>query len=405
MLVLIAPSVLFAQSNRGNQMSLTLTPPLIQISIAPGSPEWKSSLRLVNGNPYPITIYARVVPFTPDGETGNPKFASFSETENLPGTLSSWVKVPKDPIVIRGDSTAEIPFSILVPADAPPGGHYAAILVGTEPEIKKGTSAVSIGSMLASLILVRVPGEVIEKGDIRDFYVTDSVVDTPKATFVIRFENSGNVHIVPRGEISIKNMWGKERGKILINDGDNFGNVLPNSTRKFEFVWTGEENAFEFGRYRAVATLSFGEEGKQSVYREIAFWIVPWKPITLALLFLVGFFWFASFAIRRYVRRALALERERLGMFGAPAAGTTRPVAITAKALSTPIVREMADLSRSRAARQADNLTPYLAFVRKNALFFLFVLSLLAAIGLIGWYFMQVLEEERAFRVEVVREG
>lgn len=402
-LQLILPSSVLAQGSRDNQLSLTLTPPLIQVGIARGY-EWKSSIRFVNGNPHPITIYARVVPFSPDGETGNAKFPAITNPQNIQGTLASWIEVPKGAIAVREDSTADIPVRIRIPDDAPPGGHYAAILVGTEPDrLEEGKSGVAVGSMLASLVFVRVPGEVVEAGSIRDFYAVDTFLERPDARFVVRFENTGNVHVLPRGEISIRNMWGKERGKILVNDADGFGNVLPGSTRKFEFEWTGEENAFEFGRYTALATLSFGEDGSKTVYREAVFWVVPWKPILLTLLFIVGFLWFANFAIRRYVRRALELERERLGILP-PSGGEARSSAVlTAKTLSRPIIREMADLSHARSARQGDALTSYFAFIRRNALFFLFVLSIILVLSFIGWYFAQVLEEEREYEVRVLR--
>jgi hypothetical protein len=362
--LLAAPLFVLAQASsdtRGNQMRMTLTPPLIQIGLSRGT-EWKSSLRFVNSNPYPLTIYARVVPFTPDGETGNALLSPFADASQVsPDILAGWISIPKGPIDVSGDSTGELPLSIRIPENAPPGGHYAAVLVGTEPgTIEKGKSGVAVGSMVTSLILVRVPGEVIAR---------ESFLDAPEANFIVRFENKGNVHVVPQGEISIRNMWGKERGKIIINESANFGNVLPNSTRKFEFVWKGEENAFEFGRYTAVATLTYGEEGRKSVYRETAFWVIPWKPISIALLVIVGFFWFASFAIRRYIRRAIDMERERLGVPAVePAKQSNRPIEISARVLTKPVVREVGRLRREGDAVGSPS---FLAVVRDNPLFFL----------------------------------
>ena len=360
-------------------------------------------MRLVNGNPYPLMISARAVPFSPDGETGNARFGDI-EVAPDPTTLAGWITVPKTPITIAADSTAEIPIAIRVPSDAPPGGHYAAVLVGTNPgTVGEGKSGVAIGSMLASLVLVRVPGEVDERGDIRDFFVVDDLLDHPEAQFVVRFENSGNVHVVPRGEISIRNMWGKERGKIVVNDDASFGNVLPGSTRKFEFVWMGEENAFEFGRYTALATLTYGENGAKTVYRSTAFWIVPWKPVLATILLVVLSLWFFTFAIRRYIRRALALERQRLGISSVSA--EVPSIVMTAKTLQAPILREVRRLGED-SARSSETSRPvtYFTFVRENALFFAFMLLLIFLLSLIGWYFMQVLEEEREYEIRVVRE-
>lgn len=404
--LLISPWAVLAQTDRGNQMSLTLTPPLFQLGIAAGGPDWKGTLRLVNGNSYPVAISARAVPFTPDGETGNAKFGDIDAPPD-PTTLAGWITVPRGTITVGPDSTAEIPITIRVPADASPGGHYAAVLVGTSPgAIGEGKSGVAIGSMLASLIFVRVPGLVDERGEIRDFYALDDILERPEARFVVRFENTGNVHLVPRGEISIRNMWGKERGKIVVNDDASFGNVLPKSTRKFEFLWTGEENAFEFGRYTALVTLAYGENGAKTVFRETAFWIIPWKPVLTTLALVVFSLWFFAFAIRRYVRRALELERQRLGISSAAPLGEAH-VVVTARTLREPILRGVQRLSEdSKRSKEGAGvrLHAYVSFVRENALFFSFMSFLLIILTLIGWYFAQVLEEERAYRVEVIRD-
>lgn len=59
---------------------------------------------------------------------------------------------------------------------------------------------------------MRVEGDVQEDGGIREFRAIDSFLDTPDVTFSLRFENKGNVHLQPRGNIVITNMWGQREG-------------------------------------------------------------------------------------------------------------------------------------------------------------------------------------------------
>ena len=168
--------------------------------------------------------------------------------------------------------------------------------------------------MLWWFLLVEVRGDVREQGMIREFSTEKSVYQELSAKFALRFENKGNVHLQPQGDIVIFNMWGRERGKIPINQETQFGNVLPGQTRKFAFEWKGEENLFESGRYLARATLSYGRAERQNITRETAFWVIPVKPL---LIFFGGVAALLAFIValaRLYIRRILREEALRRGI-------------------------------------------------------------------------------------------
>lgn len=427
--------VAYAADNT-NSLILTLTPPLFQITQAPGS-SWMSSLRLVNSNHYDITVTVKVQDFHPDGETGNAVLEDKPQASPTDTThMSGWIETNANSIFIKQNTTAYIPFTIHVPPNADPGGHYAAIIVGTTPADIKGGSGAGVGSAVSSLVFLRVPGDVIEKGDIRDFYPNDSFVQTTDNSFVLRFENKGNVHLVPQGEIVITNMWGKERGKIAINELNTFGNVLPNSTRKFQFSWKGESNPFEVGRYKAVATLAYGGDARQMASRTTYFWVIPLKPVFGILLGLIFFGWFISWSIRRYIRKALSLERDYLGesayISPQPKAEMNKNMAhtanmaqstknmrrpeVTLEVLRRPIILGARDLGRTQvgvkkvspnknsSTEDKSKIALYIEWAKRYRLFILFVVVVLLGFSLIGWYFVEVFQSERAFQVAQVRD-
>lgn len=419
-LVFLLPTSALAQTPDTNSLTLTLVPPIFQVTQAPGT-EWRSVLRVVNANPYDIVIAATVTDFHPDGETGN------AVLEHIPvgdasdtHRMSGWISVHNGDIVIARGKTAEVPFTIRVPADADPGGHYAAILVATSPAGQVSGTGTSVSSAITSLFFMRVPGEVIEEGIIRDFYATKSVMQRASGSFVIRFENKGNVHLVPQGEIVITNMWGKERGKIIINEHNTFGNVLPLSTRKFAFDWSGESNMFEFGRYKALATLAYGEDGRKTAFRATYFWVIPIVPVLSILGGLIAFLWFVSWSLRRYIRRALMLERTRLGISEVepsartstrvePPASTLPPV--TLEVLSRPLVLGVRDLKQPQTQNTplpkeqetAFHVSLYIEWIKRYRAFFVFLLIFILGSTLIGWYFIEVFQSERAYQVKEIR--
>ncbi len=305
-LILLAPVAVFAQG--AETQTLSVSPTLFEMQASRGQ-TWVSQLRVINVNDYPITVYPQAVNFAPLGEDGRGDLIPVFSEETQGQTLAEWITVPPDPIVIDPQATAEIPLAVKVPDDAAPGGHYAAVLVGTKPPTEgSDLSQVQTAQFVTSLFFVRIAGDVFEAGDIREFSTEKGIVQTPEAALYMRFENTGNVHVQPQGDIKIFNMWGKERGFIPINHQTHFGNVLPKSIRKFSFTWKGDTAIYDIGRYKAVATLGYGEDGKKFVTSTTYFWVIPYTTILVTLLVLFIGVKITLWLIRRYIDRMLALS-------------------------------------------------------------------------------------------------
>lgn len=408
-LLAMPPSLAHGQST---QLSLSVTPPLIQLSLAPGQ-TWSSSLKVVNANDYALPLYASMAVLEPNGDEGQSKFTPVVEGDEG-NTLANWVTLGQTNFTVTREKSYDLPFTITVPKNAPPGGHYAAIIVGSQPlnEQVDGPT-LSVSSSISSLLFLRVAGEVVELGDIREFTTGKTFHARPEVNFVLRFENKGNVHIQPQGDITVYNMWGKQRGVIPINHKTRFGNVLPKSVRKFEFEWKGAWNPLEFGRYKAVAVLTYGSDQKQNVQSIRYFWVIPVKETALALGSLLVFTLFFFWAVRRYIRRSLAIEAQRLT--GRPAIRPRTKVAASAiakrNAKATAKVAAMVPTGRSglrglmalllRPARAALSEGGFFATIRRYPLFYMSLLIIV--VGLVGiiLYFTQVLQGSRSFDVEI----
>ena len=308
-----------------DKLILTITPPLFQMAIGPGE-VWRSSLKVVNTNSYDLTVYASTMNFEAGGEEGQGRFVPIlSRNSGIPLTagentvdsysLAQWIEITPDPIFIPQGKSVDIPFTVRTPQDAEAGGHYAAILVGTRPQNENANGAnILVSSQVSSLFLVRVNGDVREEGHIKEFRSGRTFYEKPDIDFILRFANTGNVHLKPQGEIAIFNMWGSEMGKIAINEKSDFGNVLPRSARKFIFNWQRDLNFLEMGRFKAAATISYGEDKRQSISRAVYFWILPSKPLLGVLVSFLVFILIIFLLIRRYVKKSLAGLEQRLNI-------------------------------------------------------------------------------------------
>lgn len=322
------PAVLFGyptgKANAFDKLTLTITPPLFQMAISPGE-VWRSSLKIVNTNPYDLTVYAGTMNFEAGGEEGQGRFVPILESDasrvSMDGTrhdsaessLAKWIEITPDQIFIPQGKSADVPFTVRIPPDAEAGGHYAAILVGTRPQNENANGAnVLVSSQVSSLFLVRVNGDIREEGYIQEFRTSRTFYENPDIDFILRFANTGNVHLKPQGEIAIFDMWGREMGKISINEKSDFGNVLPRSARKFIFNWQRESNILEVGRFKAVAAISYGEDARQNISRVVYFWILPGKPLLVIAISFLAFILIIIFLIRLYVKKSLAGLEQRI---------------------------------------------------------------------------------------------
>jgi hypothetical protein len=285
--------------------SLSVTPPLFQVSVEPGS-IWQSSIRIVNPNNFPLTVYAEVTNFAPSGEGGQGTFLPVLHDDTGKISLAEWITLNKGPYTIPGGQTQEISFIVEVPNDAAPGGHFAAILVSTEPPTDElGPIALATSQTVTSLFFARIEGDITEIGNIREFSVHERSLDNPQVEFSLRFENKGNVHIQPRGFIRIHDMWGNERGTIPINSESHYGNVLPDSIRDFRFSWEGNTSLSRIGRYRAEVALVYGQNEAQSTTGYTSFWIIPIRGLLITLVSLGVSVLVIIWLIRIYIRSML----------------------------------------------------------------------------------------------------
>ncbi len=407
----------FAQES----LSVTVTPPMFQLTIGPGE-SWSSNIKVVNNNTYDVTYAPQVVDFEAQGESGQGKFVplieSFASEPRSTNSLGSWIELSTEPFTIKAGKSADVPFTVHVPENADPGGHYAAIMIGPKEEDSATGSHMRVSSFVTSLLMVRIKGDIIESGRIREFTTDKTLYQKPEANFALRFENTGNTHLRPQGTITLYNMWGKERGQVLINESSNFGNVLPRSIRKFEFAWTGEDTLFDIGRYSAVVTLTYGDDGRQNTSATTYFWVVPVVPVLVTLGVLLFMVLTLTWFIRRYIRRALAIEYMHRGVAEHPDVPDRQVVApqhiSTFQALVQPIKEGVVDLRSVRSAAQqpAALETPaYVApltlggFVHKYKLFFVFLVILVLTIGGIGLYFKTVLVPHRDFQIQDISQG
>lgn len=225
-------------------------------------------------------------------EGGTPQFYSPDEDRMGQG-LAQWITVSAEPIVLEPGERTDVTFVINVPEEnVQPGGHYGAIMISSSPPDEEG-GMVGVASQLATLIMVRVSGDVREVGSISEFSFKEPKVwyNHLPIDFILRFENAGNTHLRPTGNLIVTNWLGNKTTSIKVNE--DFKSVLPMSVRKYEFGWhkgplndemsglNREWHNFGLGKYKAQLILNYGSTN-QIIVDEREFYVWPWRLMILA---------------------------------------------------------------------------------------------------------------------------
>lgn len=285
---LIVP-VTLAQESSGN--GLQISPTRTELTVDPGkTKEFSISVKNVtSGN---VLAKSLVSDFESDGLTGNPRI--ITDDRKTPYSISGMVKGLSD-LELKPDESKQISLTVEVPADSAPGAYYGVVRYTATPN-KPGaseTQQISLTASIGHLVFITVPGDVVQQIKLEELKISSEDGSTgvffKKPTKVaLKVKNLGNGFSQPFGNVIVFNPSNKEIFKYDVNSSDPKGIVLPNSSRIFEHKI---ENVKGPGKYRAVASVAYGNGGEVVDY-EVSFWYLPaWFVAVLALVliaFVVG---------------------------------------------------------------------------------------------------------------------
>lgn len=253
--------------------AVTVGPAKMEYSVDPGD-VIKATIFLMNETRQDATFYPDFEKFIEeDGQK------TFLKDES---DLAGWIETETSVFLLAGEKK-NIPFTLRVPENAEPGGHFAVMWWGTAPP--RNGKQVSIVTRAGILVMLRVSGDIREEGRLLNFSTADSkrIFWSFPVGFSVTFKNDGNIHLKPTGQIAVKNILGRTKAVVKVNE--YLLQILPGSKRSFEAKW--ETAKFAFGPYKAELNLNYGESQKQ-VSQSFWFVLIPLK-ILLIVIFALAF--------------------------------------------------------------------------------------------------------------------
>jgi hypothetical protein len=174
-------------------------------------------------------------------------------------SLRDSLYVEKKEISLEQGERALIPVTVSISGKENAGGKFGAVVVsatknnnGIEANDRAYTGATIIGR-IAALFFVTVPGEFKSEGMLTGFTTKENKIIFGSSEIPVRltFENTGDANLNPYGGIIVKNMFGGEVQKEVLNPWF----ALPNSIRTRDVVIV---SSGLFGKYTAIAQVNRG---------------------------------------------------------------------------------------------------------------------------------------------------
>ena len=285
-----------AQASNANAADgLQISPTIVEVNGEKGK-SYTVELKLTNVTASDLTFDSMVNDFSAKDETGTPS-VNLDTTKPSTASIREWVNVIGS-FTLKARETRIVSTTLRIPINAEPGGHYGVIrFSGRTPELEG--SGVGTSASAGTLMLVRVAGAVDEKLDLLTFQTTldgnpTGFFEYGPITFAARFENKGNVHVKPIGQIEIRNIFGNKVDTLEVNADK--GNVLPLSIRRFDSTL---DKRWMFGPYTADISIAYGTTG-QAIVKTITFWVIPYKQLLILIAAIVTVVFVFRNLIKRY---------------------------------------------------------------------------------------------------------
>jgi len=218
------------------------------------------------------------------------------EDKIAPYSASDWVSNLPEDLELVPQKNIDIPYTINVPSDAALGEYSVKLFLVSQTQAEEANTPTFLNLATGPNILIQIgeDSEIEQKASLLNFDTSKHIYDSSDIDFKIEYENLGNTHITPTGDIVITNIFGKRVGSTQFNsDGIS---VLRDETGIYDQRWTeqfkllSEEGALMIGPMNAelISTYKTINPGFAPLSAETSFWIIPWKIILAILLGIVA---------------------------------------------------------------------------------------------------------------------
>jgi hypothetical protein len=285
--LVLAPKARAAQAPTG----ITISPAFQQVSVISSQSSVPVSFTVTNDKQTAQTLNLSAADFDSLNESGGLFFVGAKPTDlQKKYGLAKWLSLPSSQITLLPKQSTIIKASILNQPDLAAGGHYGALMLavaGTDLG-PGGSSNIDVHPVASSLLFVTKLGGDTHDLSLAGVFYSHNLFKLP-GSVTLRFNNTGNTHLIPRGLVTIKDSRGKLISKGIIND--NSGIILPQTYRRYSVPMQTISIAKSGGIYKINVDFRFDGinqyRGFQASYLLVPLYLILILAIVLAVVVVI----------------------------------------------------------------------------------------------------------------------
>ena len=217
-----------ATSQSASSNAISLSPFLQNITVSESDTTKSFNLKLTNNSPNVQELDLTTRDFGSLNDSGGILLRGTTDGYSQHYGLTSWLTLEADTVVLQPGEARTILVSVNNRQDLQPGGHYAAVVASVKSLDEQTGNRVVVNQQVLSLILVDKQGGDHYDLKLKQVEQNGNWLHLPN-DIKLQFQNPGNVHVVPRGQVLLKNPAGSVIAKGIINSETAF--VLPATLR------------------------------------------------------------------------------------------------------------------------------------------------------------------------------
>jgi hypothetical protein len=291
----------FAADSVSGGNGLRISPVSSNLTISPGGSK-TLDVYITNITSQKATFQAVVNDFTASSDESGTPALILNDGQSAPThSLRKFVPTLSN-VTLNPGEQKDVKVPITVPSGTPAGGYFGAVRFSAVNNAS-GSQNVALSASVASLVLLKVPGDYkevmsIQSLDVRRHDRVHTIFTNGKnLDTTIRFKNSGDIQEAPFGKITVTKSGGKVVYTTEVNSGEAPGNVLPGSVRKFTVPLKGIGS---FGKYTVTGDFGYGQG--QTLTAKTTFYVLP-IPVIIFLIVLIGLIIFLIVELPRLIKR------------------------------------------------------------------------------------------------------
>lgn len=157
-------------------------------------------------------------------------YATVSDQELSP---PDWIKPVQQEFILNPGDVRKLSIVFSPAKDTPPGGYYGTLYIQPVADSTKLSQAKTTSvPKLGVLLLAKVEGKTISHLVFTGF--KNKFITTNKAVLILGFENLGNVHAMPNGEVIMSNLLTKQQTRLPLPPALIFPNTYKELSLKPE---------------------------------------------------------------------------------------------------------------------------------------------------------------------------